>query len=176
MSRRTTMVLAVLTATVVALVSALVVVARQNSPEPPRAIVSSELLARTTPSLTTLQRESVADVALSDLRVQGLIGGRPAKVAEVLVWTKSSGSLIGGVATVALSEPATIEGEWLAMKYDDSEQTSPPYTSWPYRAKYSNVTSLTVLVVVAVSPDHDSQAEGSPEVPSGATFPTGGAD
>ena len=181
MPRRVTLLLAVLLAAVVALAMALVVVARQSGHEPPQPVLSMDL-DRTVPSLTVPQRQQVADIAVDDPRIRQLIQEQPAEVAGVVVWTKGTGELIGGVVTLRLTGPRTVQGEWLGLDYDRTEATSPPYTSVPYRAKYSNVTSLEVMVdldrgqVVGVTPDHDAEAEGTPELPPGFIPSRGGGD
>lgn len=182
MPQRAIYLLAVLLATVVALATALVVVARQSGPERPQPLLTADLLDRTVPKLTVQQRQQVAGIAVNDPRIRKLIQEQPVEVADVLVWTKSNGELIGGVVTLALAGPRRIAGEWLALNYDGTEATSPPYETVPYGATYSNVTSLTVMVdlnrgqVVGVSPDQDAQAEGTPEVPRDFIPPRGGTE
>nr|NIN67013.1 hypothetical protein [Anaerolineae bacterium]NIN97140.1 hypothetical protein [Anaerolineae bacterium]NIQ81350.1 hypothetical protein [Anaerolineae bacterium] len=146
MPRGMTIFVAILLAAVAALATALVVVAGQDGPEPPQPVLSQELLERSVPSLTVQQRQKIADIALNESRVRKLTQRQTAEVADVLVWTKSTGELLGGVVTLALDAPATIEGEWLALNYDGTEESVPPYTSVPFKAKLSNVTSLTVMV------------------------------
>jgi len=110
MPRRVIVLVAILLAAVAALATALVVVASRDGPEPPQPVVSQELMQRTVPALTAQQRQKIADIALKERRVRKLTQKQTVKVADVLVWTKSTGELLGGVVTIALDEPATIEG------------------------------------------------------------------
>ncbi len=128
------------------------------------------------PSLSAAQRQQAIDVALNDTRVVRLLGDRPHSATDVALWTKGGPALelLGGVVTIKLDGPATIEGEWLGLGYDCSERAQQPgvipYNSKPYEAKYSNVTSLTVFVdlqrgqVAGIGPDHQSRAEGRPSL------------
>jgi hypothetical protein len=45
-----------------------------------------------------------------------------------------------------MDHPVTIRGQWLDLNYDCGEKTLPPYGRVPYRARYRNVTSLTIYV------------------------------
>ena len=121
-----------------------------------------------TPSiLTAEQRQRVVEIALNDSRVGQLVQDEGLTVSDVIAWSDGTGGFIGGVATVALGEPRTLDGVWLGVVFGADEIT---YDSMPYRAKLSDVTSLAVWIdlhraeVVGLQPDHNARAEGTPEI------------
>jgi len=121
-----------------------------ESPKPPPPVTPmvepgvDQGTPEATPSiLTTEQRQPVVAIASNDSRVRQLVQDEPLTVSDVIPWSDGTGEFIGGVATVALGEPRTIDGVWLGVVFGADEVT---YDSMPYRAKLSNVTSLTVWV------------------------------
>lgn len=164
--RRT--VVAVLAVTLLAVATgvgtALVVGARQSGPPPPRPGPEEESQPRSVPSLTRVQREQAIALITADPRLKALLGDRPWQIEELGVWHTSTGRVIGAGARVVLPSPTTLEGEWLAMDWDESR--SPPYLSVPLRAKFSNVRYIHVSVdlergeVVSLFPDPGATPEG----------------
>jgi hypothetical protein len=120
----------------------------------------------TSPTLTDEQRQQVIDIAVRDTHLKQLVGDRPLTVMGVYEWADGTGQLIGGVATLRLAQPSTLEGEWLGAVWDADQKA---YNIVPYQAKYSEVTSLTAMVdlrnggVAELKPDHAARPEGTPE-------------
>ena len=171
----TAVLIVVLVAVAVGVGTALVVGARQEGPPPPRPGREEESQPRSVPSLTPAQREQAIAIITADARLKALLGDRPWRIEKMGAWHTSTGRVIGAGAEVALSSPATLEGEWLGMHWDES--LWPPYLIVPQRAKFSDVSHLHVLVdldreqVVAVFPGVGAKLEGPIEYPPGYTPP-----
>lgn len=135
-------------------------------------------ISRSVPSLSAVQQQQAASLVQSDPRVKRLTQGVSTQVKDVVVWTKTSGEVIGALVTVNFSRPVTVSGQWMSLTYDQSEKSIPPYVSTSYEVTYNNVTGLLIDVdlerqqIVSVDPSRGSQVVGTPVVPVGVTFPT----
>ena len=159
MRRSATTALALALTTILALLTALnagnAQHTQQANPTPPpppfsgTPVVSTPIPTPGGPALRALtkkQRQRIIRTAATDRTLKTLIGKKPYRVTNVAMWLTKNGRLLGGVVTIRLQRAATMSGKWLDIAYDCSEQTSPPYKSVSYRAKYTNVRYLSVAV------------------------------
>ncbi|MDQ3524920.1 MAG: hypothetical protein M3451_07700 [Chloroflexota bacterium] len=152
--RRPVLALTALVACVAALTTALTVIATDNLfgldddalRAPQGTFIPDEDLA-SLPVFTTEDQELVKEVALADPRVQAILEGHAYQVAQVGMWTGERLSLIGGIVDIAFEGPSTVTGEWYTWSTPNCE-TNPDEDPIivPFRATYSDVTSIHVLV------------------------------
>ncbi len=145
-------------------------------------LATPRVLARTEappiPALTDQQRVQVADIALSDARIQHLVGEHPYRVTNIGVGHATTElRLLGGAAELTFDEPVTLDGEFMATNYDCREALSPPYSPVSYQATIELVERLNVFVdleaerVVGISP-FGGQIVAGPFFPSDLITPT----
>lgn len=134
----------------------------------PPLVVDAKTLENSVPSLMAAQREQAIYIIRNDPTTRNLTSGRTYQITKPVVWTKSDGEIVGAAVRLIFSRPSTLAGRWLAIDYDCSENTNPPYLSVAYRARRAYVTSLTLLVdlkrqqVVSIQPDGLSRLVGRP--------------
>jgi hypothetical protein len=97
-------------------------------------------------TLTKKQRALILRIVKADKTFKRLVGKKKYQITAVTLWSKQNGSNLGGTVSVRFQNPGTITGTWLDLDYDCTEKSSPPYGKVPYKAKYANVTWMTIFV------------------------------
>lgn len=120
------------------------------------------------PTLTTQQEQTAISLAESDPRVVSLLAGRPHSASATAWMTVAQpANLIGGLVTLSWDDPATLTTDWPAIDYDETEQTSPPYTEGTISYTGTGAESLDILVdltrnaVVSIEPGVEAERTGS---------------
>lgn len=133
------------------------------------------------PTLTPEQQAKAKELFANDLRAQTLFRGHEYVVGRLGPWLGTGGArLIGVLMDVSLRQPATIEGDWPLITYDDTETTSPPYREDTVRMTVRGALKFHVLVdlqrerLVSINPFQPQEiilAPGSnaPRRPPGST-------
>lgn len=118
------------------------------------------------PSLSSSQSARSVDLALADSHLASLIGGRSYSIGSPVVWTNSSGSVIGAALSVNFTTPASsIVGDWPSIRYDDSVASDAPYYTYTANYAATDVPSLDVSVdlncgrVVSISPGGEAAVD-----------------
>lgn len=102
--------------------------------------------ARALPTLTGPQIERAKVLLRNDARAQALLGNREYIVTQVGPWVTGKRELVGVLMYVSLSQPATLEGDWPLINYDEAESTTPPYQETTMSSRVLGVKTLHVLV------------------------------
>jgi hypothetical protein len=158
MRRSATTTIVLLLAAILALLTALAVGRAQpngqsSGPPPPPGggtpVISTSVPTPGGPALRKLtkkQQQNAVKILGKDKTFKRLINKKSYKVSSIGIWLTKSGTLLGGTITLRLKKRATINGTWLYLDYDCSEQTSPPYRAVPFQAKYKNIIYMTAAV------------------------------
>ena len=188
----------ILTATVVAIITAITVTAtpaavQEGTPPPGPVVVAGSESMGSVPSLSPQQEESARAISSGSNTTYspGATGvapattvdpsGRPISEPLILtyshqdVWHNGQGVVIGSVVVYKYSRPAKIVGgSFKALDYDCSETRVPPYRGVPYTTSYTNVTELLHFVelktgrTVATEPGSGATLLGDPVYADGA--------
>ena len=113
---------------------------------PPTAQVGQRVQTVEIPQLTEEERAQVVSIATGDEQVQRLLDGRQYSVTSVGVWHTRSLEKIGGGVIFTLADPATLEGDWPTIEYNDREDTGPRYESHLMHLVFKEVQQLAILV------------------------------
>lgn len=112
--------------------------------------------AHSIPTLTPEQQAKAKELFTNDLRAQALFRGHEYLVRRLGPWLdKGEGTIIGVLMDVSLRQPATIEGDWPLITYDETETT---YREETLRATARGALKFHVLVdlqrekVVSINP------------------------
>jgi hypothetical protein len=98
------------------------------------------------PQLTEEERARVVSIATGDEQLQRLLDGCQYSITSVGVWRTRSLEKIGGGVILTLADPATLEGDWPIIEYNDREDTWPLYKSHLVPLVYTEVEQLAILV------------------------------
>lgn len=129
--------------------------ALQTGPTPPAPPFGTPAVTTPTPTkgnptiskpLTKNQKTTLQTILKNDKTIKTLTKKRPYKIIAVAKWVTREGKLLGGDISLRFTKGYTIKGGWLAVQYDCTEKSSPPYQRITYKATYANVTAMSVFV------------------------------
>jgi hypothetical protein len=116
--------------------------------------------------LTSEQSADALSLAQADTRVAAILATASSSNDEASPWRMDqTPTLLGAVIHFTLAQPTTVEGDWLTIEYDDSEQTFPPYTSVPNHQTLTQVTGVTVYVSLSTKKVVGIEAETNVDQP-----------
>jgi photosystem II stability/assembly factor-like uncharacterized protein len=132
-------------------------------------------------TLSDSQVTTAKQVLAADPRFASILSAAGTDVSTVMPsvamnsWSNENGTqLLGAFLYVPLPATATIDTDWPLMHYDESEVSSPPWTTGTLHFTASNVTALLVTVelgsnntVLEIQPDADAAISNLPP-----TFPS----
>lgn len=100
------------------------------------------------PSLTAEDEARIQEIAFKSGYVQELlaVAGAYEIAGPFFVWHSSKMEKLGGGFYLEFQELATYENDWPQAVYDESEQTSPPFTTTTVRYRVEALTRVSVLV------------------------------
>lgn len=113
---------------------------------PPTAEVRQRVQTAEIPELTEEERAQIVTIATGDEHVQRVLDGRQYSVTSVGVWHTRGLKKIGGGIVFTLADPASVEGDWPTIDYNDSEDSWLPYKSHLTHLVFAGVQQLAVLV------------------------------
>jgi hypothetical protein len=115
------------------------------------------------PALSSADKSDARAILVDDPRFEDLIQGNSYSISSTSVWTTHSQQKLGAALVVKIANgPVTISGDWPTIAYDESESTSPPYSTSVTHYKADKVSKLDALVdlgsdkVVSIEPTEDA--------------------
>lgn len=114
------------------------------------------------PTLDAGEQKLATSLLAADDSVGRVLGGIGFQVSQLGPWTGRRGRLVGAAAVLTLDRPLTGERAWPLIRYDHTEQTTPPYRSRVEHLDVRNATQIDVLIdfhtrrVVSLQPDGPS--------------------
>lgn len=116
-------------------------------PPVPTADPEGEPTAVVDPTLSAAERDEALAILSSNTFANQVLAGRTYTVTEAGPWTTFTNQRLGASLLLTLKEPAAYGlTNWPAMKYDETEGTSPPYETVTFPASAVAVTEFKVNI------------------------------